>query len=383
MRIGIIGAGHAGVEAARVSARAGASVVLYSGEQVLPYFRPRLVALAFGQVTEEKMSLNSASWYKDNRIDLRLDRVVDDIDAGMASVVSRGTKESYDALILATGAGPVVPPFADGLNDCVAPLWNIRHAGMIREKVRKSARIVIVGGGVIGVEAALRAADAGMNVVIVEKMNSLMLANLGQSGGSALADRLIRKGIRVITGTGVAGVVRSETGGAIVTLSGNEKFDADICMVSVGVARDTSLARRAGLDVDIGVKVDREMFTSAGRVLACGDIAQTGNVGGRCSVPEALAQGRVAGANAVATGGSARQSHVPVNPPVILKYGDLELRAIGMPAGPGNEQKALDGSDAFNYRTVVIKDGVVVGAQMIGNCSQFEEYAKQIKEKQS
>jgi NAD(P)H-nitrite reductase large subunit len=211
-----------------------------------------------------------------------------------------------------------------------------------------------------------------------------MLANLGREGGEVLAGRLAQKGIRIIAGAGVSGVARTANGRVAVAVAGHGEIDADICMVSVGYVRDISMAARAGLDTDAGIKVNDALIASAWRVLACGDVAQIGAAVGRCSVPEALAQGRVAGANACAlSDGRGMQLHRPVNPPVILKYGGLELRAIGKPAAPGNSQKMLDGSDALNYRAVVSEEGIVVGVQMIGDCSQFEVHSKQIKETQS
>jgi len=106
MRIGVVGVGHAGVEAAWRASQHGAQVVLFSGESVLPYFRPRVVALAFGQVELDGIYLRPEAWYREQGIDLRLDSGAIDLDAREKVVAAGGREELFDVLVLATGASP-------------------------------------------------------------------------------------------------------------------------------------------------------------------------------------------------------------------------------------------------------------------------------------
>ena len=128
MRIGIIGAGHAGVSAARKAAELGAEVTLFSAEDVLPYFRPRVVALAFGLTDEESICMHPGEWYEEHGIDLRLSSPVSSIDTTAFTVSTQYSEneEAFDALILAGGAHPVVLPWAQGLGSAVRPMWSCR-----------------------------------------------------------------------------------------------------------------------------------------------------------------------------------------------------------------------------------------------------------------
>lgn len=377
MRIGVIGAGHAGVEAAKSAVKTGASVVLFSAEPVYPYFRPRLVALALGQASEEQILLNPSDWYGAHGIDLRLNAGIEEIDPAAPAVITGAGREAFDALVLATGAGPVVPAFARGAPGCLVPLWNIGHALELRKRAVVGARLVIIGGGVIGIEAALRALDAGLSVVIVEKMPRLMQSNLGPRAGAAVRTRLEKKGVMVLTGETVTGMGRGSPH-LCVTLASGRTVEADVGIVSIGFTRDTALARKAGLTVNKGIVVDSRMLTSAPKVLACGDAAETGG-DDRCSVPHALAQGRTAGENACAVAaGKEPRPWTPVHPPMVLKYGDTELRAIGHAPASEAEEVLLEGCDDFTVRALTARGGVTVGVQMVGDCSGFDEYARKV-----
>ena len=152
MRIGIIGAGHAGVEAARQARDRGADVVLFSGESVLPYFRPRVVALAFGQVEPDAISIRPHEWYEQNGIDLRLDCPVTELDARNKTVVARGQPETFDGLVIATGASPVLLPIVRELPDDAIALWDVKRSLAIREKLGTAKHLAVLGGGISGVE---------------------------------------------------------------------------------------------------------------------------------------------------------------------------------------------------------------------------------------
>ena len=128
MRIGVIGAGHAGVEAAWRASQLGAQVVLFSGESVLPYFRPRVVALAFGQVELDGMYLRPEPWYREHGIDLRLDAEAIHLDAHAKAVTAGGREEIFDALVLATGAAPALLAFVREFPRDVIPLWGVERA---------------------------------------------------------------------------------------------------------------------------------------------------------------------------------------------------------------------------------------------------------------
>jgi len=377
MRIGIIGAGHAGVEAARQASGRGCEVVLFSSESVLPYFRPRVVALAFGQVEPDAISIRPQDWYEQNGIDLRLDCPVTQLDARKKTVVAREQRETFDGLVIATGAVPVLLPFVRDLPDDVIALWDVKRSLAIREKLGAAGQLVVLGGGISGVEAALYAVDAGLAVTIIEKEDHLMPMQFGDRASDVLARRLQDKGINLTLGRYAESVSRKDHG-LEITLNDSEAILCDLLVTTVGAICDVTLFERAGLRTDKGVLVDDCLQTSIPGVFACGDIAQRD--GNRtASVIRATRQGRVAGANAVASvqGQESEAAPEPVVP-LSFKHKDVEFHSVGAPEGKDLEEKTLSDAQAGVYRSVLMERGTLCGVQMIGTNDDFRQLVSEI-----
>ncbi len=381
MRIGIIGAGHAGVEAARVAREAGADVTLFSAEGVVPYYRPRLVALAFGQAELPAIVQRPAEWYTKQGIDLRLNAPVDAFNAETRQIVSGGQAQSFDGIIVASGAQPVVPPFARDGGPAVLPLWTVEHARAIRARVHSGGRLVVVGGGILGIEAALRALEAGMTVTIVELMDRLMPAQFGERASAVLLRRLQDRGIHVILGHAITAAA-GDAGSARLTLDDERTLDADLCLVSIGARPDKRLATAAGLDTDRGITVNGFLQTRYPGCFAAGDAIQVAGVT-RCSMKEATTQGKVAGGNLAAfLDGRSMTAYEAETVPLTFRAKDFEIYSIGQPGGVGYEEHLLEGSTESVIRSLVMKDGIPLGVQMIGSREGFDEYAAAVKRAQ-
>lgn len=380
MRIGVIGAGHAGVEAANAASKTGGvETVLFSGEAVLPYFRPRLVALAFNQVEEHSIFMHPLDWYSSRRIDLRLNSHVESFDAEKLTIVNGGKEEQFDAIVIAVGGGPVMPSFAANTGDIALPLWNILHARAISRKIRQDGHVVVIGGGVIGIEAALRACDAGMRVTIIEKGDHFMPRDFSRKASEIAKRCLEAKGINMkMNGTVFSAGIKGA--GVVIGLADGEMIEADFAIVSIGVVRDLRLIERTGLKKDIGVMVDTELKTSMDKVFACGDIAQINGKVVRCSAREAAIQGRIAGFNAYAVCvNDDMERYSPAAAPLILKYKDFEMHSIGALPDQMSEEIMIDESSDLEYRARVVRNGVTVGVQMVGNGKGFQKYSAEVQ----
>lgn len=383
MRIGVIGAGHAGIEAAKAARTAGADVQVFSSERVVPYYRPRLVALAFGQAEFRSIQMQPAEWYVTQGIDLRLGARVVSVDPGGRIVRTDLGEHRFDAVVLACGAEPILPPFATGGVPGVLPLWSVAHADLIRARVKAGGRLVVVGGGILGVEAALRGVDAGMQVRIIELMERMMPAQFGARASSILLRRLRERGIEVSLGEGVASAAPADGDAVRLTLTTGRELTAELCLVSIGARPDALLAKAAGLASGRGIVVSEYLETSAPGWYAAGDAIQFQGVT-RCSVREAMLQGRIAGANAgAADRPEARHAYAPESLPLMFKSGDFEIYAIGQPGGDGCEEHLLEGATEAVIRCLVQKDGMPVGVQMIGTREGFDTYAQMVKQKQA
>lgn len=370
MRIGVIGAGHAGVEAARQASSRGAEAVLFSDEPVLPYFRPRVVALAFGRAELDGIHLRPEKWYRDNGIDLRLNATVRQIDARNKAVNAGAREELFDALIIATGAAPALLAFVRAYPDDVIPLWGVRESLAIRGRLDDVRRLLVLGGGISGVESALYAREAGLEVTVVEKMDRLMPRQFGVAASAVLRQRLEDKGAHVLTGR-YATAMSKRDGRLVVTLDDISELTCELVLTTVGAVHRLTLFQEAGIRTDWGVVVDEHLQTSAAGVFACGDIVQHDGLR-TATVIRAHQHGRAAADNAVALLSGEPLHHVaePVVP-LSFKHADTEFHSVGPPAGGNLEERVLPGDGPGVYRSVVLRDGSLSGVQMVGSSADL------------
>ena len=378
MRIGVVGAGHAGVEAAWRASQLGAQVVLFSGESVLPYFRPRVVALAFGQVELEGLYLRPESWYREHGIDLRLDCEAIHIDAHAKAVTAGGREEIFDALVVATGAAPALLAFVREFPHDVIPLWGVKESLAIRARLGPARHLLILGGGISGVESALYAREAGLDVTMVEKMGHVIPQQLGPGAAGVLTHRLQKAGVNVVTRRS-AETVSKQNGQLQVVLDDVRELTCDLILTTVGTTKNLRLFEQAGIKTDRGIVVDEHQQTSVPGIFACGDIAQRDGIRAT-TVVRAHAQGHGAGDNAVAFVQDQKLAYVPEPvSPLLFKHKDLEIQSVGPTTGEGLEERVLTSDGETVYRSILLEngdpstgaEGVLCGVQMIGSHEKF------------
>lgn len=380
MRIAVVGAGHAGVEAARTAAEAGAEVHLFSAERVLPYFRPRLPAVAFGHEEPQAIQMRPPEWYDKKGIQLSLNTMVEAVDCQTLEVVAAGVRRRFDGIVLALGAEPIIPPLAAGGEELLLPLWCLSQALTIRAKVKRGGQALILGGGILGIEAALRAQDAGLTVTVLERLGRLMPAQFGAKASAALLALLQRQGIAVLLNrTAVRAGTTSGGDRLALHLDDGRTLEADLGLISIGARPQTTMAAAAGLVTERGIRVDAFLRTSADLIFAVGDAVQLQGVT-RCSAREAAAQGRLGGANLVAAlQGRPLTAYTPDVAPLVFKTREIELYALGEPAGEGSQEWFLDATEDSAFRALVLMNGVVTGVQMVGTRQDFDHYAEMVR----
>jgi len=355
-RIVIVGAGHAGGSVAALLRQYGfdGEVVLIGEEPVAPYQRPPLSkALLKGEGEEEDLLLRPADFYVEQNIELRLGQTVTSIDrAGKVVVLADGGTVSYDTLILATGstARKLAVPGAELAN--VLELRTLADGRKLRAAIRPGVRLLVVGGGYVGLEVAASARALGAKVVVVEREARLLARVASDVLADFMHDAHTRHGVTLLTGRTVTALAAGDDGAVGgVTLDDGQSLPADLVVVGVGGVACEGLGAAAGLTCDGGVVVDEAARTSDHEVYALGDMTRRpvpvhdGRVVRLESVPNALEQAKQAAA--AITG---RSPPVPEVPWFWSDQYDLKLQIAGL----------ADGADRMVVRTVAEGAGLAV-----------------------
>lgn len=301
----IVGGGLAAanaVEALRGGGYEG-DVVLLGDEPHRPYERPPLSkGYLTGGSSLEDATVHEPGWYYEHGIELCLGTTVTGLDVAAQTVTTGDGELQYSQLLLATGCRARPLPMADASGVSVAYLRTVADSDRIRQALtRGGMRLVIIGGGWLGLEIAASARDLGAAVSVVESASQPLAGVLGDEVGAAFARLHRDHGVDLRTQATVTDIRRG--GGDIkVCLDDGTVLEADLLVVAVGAVPNTELAEHAGLDVDNGVVVDAQLRTSHPNVFAAGDVAAVEHprLHRRVRVEHwdnAKVQGEIAGAN--------------------------------------------------------------------------------------
>ncbi|HEY9241299.1 MAG TPA: FAD-dependent oxidoreductase [Streptosporangiaceae bacterium] len=273
----IAGASLAGAKAAETlrTEGFGGPVVLIGAEPERPYERPPLSKdYLLGKAGRESIYVHPADWYDEHGVTLRLGTTVTGVDrAGHEVLLADGSRVGYAKLLLATGSAPrrLTVPGA-GL-DGVLYLRQVEDSDQIRAAFQTASRVVVIGGGWIGLETAAAARAAGAEVTILEAADLPLLRVLGPEVARVFAGLHTEHGVDLRTSVQVAEI--TGTGGHAdgVRLADGSRIPADVIIAGVGITPRTGLAEAAGLAVANGVQVDAQLRTADPDIFAAGDVA--------------------------------------------------------------------------------------------------------------
>ncbi|WP_290514224.1 FAD-dependent oxidoreductase [Aeromicrobium sp.] len=333
----IVGASQAGAQLATSLRDLGAlcPITLVGAEPHLPYQRPPLSkAFLSGKVSADEVLLRSASYYTERDIDVVTGQWIESIEvigSGGTATSARGRTFAFDQLALTVGGTPrrLHVPGADLGN--VFYLRDLPDAIALRDSISAADRVLIVGGGFIGLEAAAVANAMGKQVVVVEALDRLMARAMAPVVSDFYLDAHRRRGVCVMLGTDVVGMSGNGTVSS-VELSDGSSLPTDLVLVGVGLAAHTELAEQLGIEVSGGgIVVDEQGRTSRTAVVSAGDCTTLRAAGGLRrieSVANAIAQARAAAATLAGVPG----------PPLAVPWfwsdqGDLKLQTAGLSAG--------------------------------------------------
>ena len=357
---------------------------IFTDEDVPYYARPKLIDFVAGAIGEREVLFYPVEWYEKNRLSLHLGSKVAKVDVEGKSVQIGQEWSHYDKLVLANGSSAFLPPFKGLPKDNVFTLRTLEDAKRIREAASGASRVVIIGGGLLGLETAraLSTGFPGLEVTILEYAEHLLMRQLDHEGAKILQDWISRTGTKVLTKAETEELLGEGSAATAVKLKDGRAIECDMVVVSAGARSDLSLAKDAGLEANRGVKVDGSLRTSAEDVYAIGDVAEfEGKVWGM--IPPALDQARVAAKKVLGTDGPDYQGTVPSN---TLKVMGIDLTSIGTvrsehetPEAGFEEIRALT-PDNKVYKKFVLRDGVMIGAILLGTKKETAKVSKMIKE---
>lgn len=376
----ILGNGAAGVSAAEAIRERNktCSIVMVSNESVLSYNRPMLTKSMLASFNPSQLAIHDEQWYQDRNIINVLDKTVQSMDTQLKEVAfADGLKLKYDKCIYALGSECFVPPIPGHDKDQVVAIRRLSDVVKIGNMLPDVKHAVVIGGGVLGLEAAWELSKAKCQVTIVEVANQLMGRQLDAGASDMLKDIILEKKMDIRMG---ANVEEIEGEGAVtgVRLAGGEVIPAELVIVSAGVRASTKVAQEAGIQTDRAIVVDEKMHTNLTDIYACGDCAQYDGIN-YAIWPQALEMGKVAGANAAGDS----LTYETVNAALTFHGMDTALFAIG------DNGKNAD----IKYKTVEFKDPMkmvyekyyfsnnrLCGAILLGDTSKMAKVTVQVEE---
>ncbi|MGL4687529.1 MAG: FAD-dependent oxidoreductase, partial [Fusobacteriaceae bacterium] len=368
-KIIIIGGGVAGLTAAESARKRSktAKISIIETEKSLPYYRTMLSDYLYKSLIDKELYLKPLSWFSENDVNLYIGTGVEFINFEDKIVhMLDGEELIYDKLILANGANCNVPKVKNSNLNGIFTMRSKEDTEEIKEYAKKSKSVVIVGGGVLGLESACAMKELGLEVTIVEMMQRILPRQLDKNGSEMLENNMLEQGYNLYKNT----IVMSYEGENTVTkvvLDKEREVKCDLVIISAGITPNKSLFENKGMNINRGVVVNSNMETSISGVYACGDIAEyNGKVMGLWDV--AIEQGKVAGANVV---GDLIVYKEKVQPLIFEGMG-TSLVSLGNVNDEIVEGDILEDINVLtcDYKKLYFKSGLLDGGILMGDTSK-------------
>jgi len=353
-------------------------VTIFGAEPHVNYNRIMLSPVLAGEKTFDEIVINPRDWYDGNGIELVAGDSVTGIDREARTVTAAsGRSVSYDKLLIATGSDPFIIPVPGKDLPGVISFRDMKDVDAMLAAAEGGGDAVVIGGGLLGLEAAHGLTLRGMKVTVLHLMPTLMERQLDEAAGWLLKSELESRGQTILTGADTAeilGTTRVEG----VKLKDGRVIPASLVVMAVGIRPSTALAREAGLAVGRGIQVDDHMVTSDPDVLAVGEcVEHDGNVYGLVAplwdMCRALADGLVEAPSGYR--GSVTSTKLKVSGIDLFSAGDFS-------GGDGAEDIVLRDASRGIYKRVVVKDDRIVGAVLYGDTADGSWYFDLLKKQE-
>ena len=381
-RLVVIGNGMAGCRAVEEILARDADrfdIAIFGAEPRVNYNRIMLSPVLAGEKSFDEIVINAQEWYDENAITLISGDPVEQIDRETQTVIARsGRTEPYDRLIIATGSDPFIIPVPGKDLPGVVTFRDLDDVDKMLSAAQKGGNAVVIGGGLLGLEAAHGLSLRGMKVTVVHLTPTLMERQLDEAASWLLREELESRGQTILTGADTAEIIGTDNHVSAVTLKDGREIPADIVVMAVGIRPATALAKSAGLDVERGIIVDDDMVTSDPAVMAVGECVQHcgacyGLVAPLWDMCRALAD------HAAATPSGFQGTVMSTK----LKVSGIDLFSAGdFSGGDGAEDIVMRDAARGIYKRVVVKDDRLLGAVLYGDTADGNWYFELLKKQE-
>ncbi len=384
LKLVMVGNGMAGVRTLEELLRIAPDlydITVFGAEPHANYNRILLSPVLAGEMTLQDIMLNDVDWYRQNGITLQLGKKIVKIDRGARKVAAAdGSETAYDRLLLATGSNPFMLPIPGAGLEGVLTYRDIQDTNAMIETAAKYRHAVVIGGGLLGLEAANGLKARGMNVTVVHLMAWLMERQLDRTAAGMLQQSLEARGLNFLLGRQTAEIAGGPDGRVKgVKFGDGEEIVADLVVMAVGIRPNTELAESAGLHCSRGIVVSDTMQTFDPKIYAVGE----------CVAHRGVAYGLVAPlfdmakvcANHLAHFGIGRYEGSITS--TKLKVTGIDLFSAGdFNGSDGTEEIVLHDTAGGVYKKLVIRDNRIVGGVLYGDTVDSSWYLQLLRDKQ-
>jgi len=380
-RLVVVGNGMAGIRTVEEIIKRAPNafdITVFGAEPRVNYNRIMLSPVLAGESTFDEIILNDQDWYAENNVTLHAGDEVAAIDRGARTVIGvSGQSVTYDKLLIATGSTPFIIPVPGSNLDGVIGFRDLDDVDTMVEASKTYKNAVVIGGGLLGLEAANGLKNRGMNVTVIHLVGTLMERQLDEAAGFLLKRELESRGIKVLTGANTKELYGEDRVEGVRLESGHD-LPADLVVMAVGIRPNTDLAKQAGLAVERGVVVSDSLQTSDPNIYAVGEcVEHRGNTYGL--VAPLFDMGKVLADNITNTDTDATYEGSVVS--TKLKVTGVDLFSAGdFQGGVGTEDVVFRDASRGIYKRVVLKDNKIEGAVLYGDASDGAWYLQMMKD---
>ncbi len=354
------------------------AIAVIGAEPRLAYNRVLLSSVLAGETASHDIELRPADWWRDRGVTLKYGCVATEIDVGRRELkIENDESIAFSKLVLATGSTPLRLNVPGADLACVHTFRDSRDVDLLLTLAAQKKRVVVVGGGLLGLEAAYGLAKAGAQVALIHLMDRLMERQLDVSAAELLKSLVERKGVKVLLNANTARI-HGETRVEGIELSDGRRIDADAVIFAAGIRPNVALAKDAGISVNRGIVVDDTLQTGAPGIFALGECAEHRGI---CYglVEPAYEQARVLARHLAGRAAAYEGSVVATN----LKVSGVSVFSAGDFIGAeGSEAIVLNDASGGTYKKLVISAGRLTGAALVGDVGDALWYLELIRKQQ-